>query len=49
MSETRFHVVGLGNAIDDVISQTDDAFLETHGINKNARNLSEEDLSDMLT
>lgn len=49
MSETRFHVVGLGNAIVDVISQTDDAFLETHGINKNAMNLIEEDRADMLT
>jgi len=49
MSETRYQIVGLGNAIVDVISQTQDAFLEQHGINKNAMNLIEEDRADMLT
>ena len=44
MSETRYQVVGLGNAIVDVISQTTDAFLEQHGINKNAMNLIKSEL-----
>ena len=46
---SNYDVFGMCNAIVDVISQTDDAFLETHGINKNAMNLIEEDRADMLT
>lgn len=49
MSDTAFDVVGLGNAIVDVISATDDAFLTEWGINKNAMNLIEEDRADALT
>jgi len=49
MTNPRYDVVGLGNAIVDVISQTSDAFLAEHGINKNAMNLIEEDRADMLT
>jgi len=49
MSEIRFDVVGLGNAIVDVMSKTDDAFLEHWGIHKNAMNLIEEDRAEALT
>ena len=41
MSEIRFDVVGLGNAIVDVLSRTDDSFLEKWGIHKDAMNLIE--------
>lgn len=49
MTETHFDVVGLGNAIVDVISTQDDAFLEKWGINKDAMNLIEADRADLLT
>lgn len=49
MTATVFDVVGLGNAIVDVISRQDDAFLENWGINKDAMNLIEEDRADKLT
>lgn len=49
MTEAVFDVVGLGNAIVDVISTQDDAFLEKWGINKDAMNLIEEDRADLLT
>ena len=48
MSEIRFDVVGLGNAIVDVMSKTDDAFLDHWGIHKNAMNLIEEDRAHAL-
>ena len=43
MTAARYEVVGLGNAIVDVISKQDDAFLAKWGINKDAMNLIEED------
>ena len=49
MSALEFEVVGLGNAIVDVISQTDDAFLSEWGILKNNMNLIEADRADALT
>lgn len=49
MTHSAFDVVGLGNAIVDVISEADDAFLESWGIHKNAMNLIEEDRADALT
>ena len=49
MTDIRFDVVGLGNAIVDVISRQDDAFLSEWGINKDAMNLIEEDRADALT
>jgi len=49
MTEAVFDVVGLGNAIVDVISTQDDAFLEKWAINKDAMNLIEEDRADLLT
>ncbi|MEO1187901.1 MAG: adenosine kinase [Pseudomonadota bacterium] len=49
MTVTHFDVVGLGNAIVDVISTQDDAFLAKWGINKDAMNLIEADRADLLT
>lgn len=49
MSQTRYDVVGLGNAIVDVISQTNDGFLAEWGIIKNNMNLIEADRADALT
>ncbi len=49
MTATTYDVVGLGNAIVDVISRQDDEFLQRWGINKDAMNLIEEDRADALT
>ncbi|MEL6726177.1 MAG: adenosine kinase [Pseudomonadota bacterium] len=49
MTATTYDVVGLGNAIVDVISRQDDEFLQSWGINKDAMNLIEEDRADALT
>ncbi|MEM7639389.1 MAG: adenosine kinase [Pseudomonadota bacterium] len=49
MTEVHFDVVGLGNAIVDVISTQDDAFLAKWGIHKDAMNLIEGDRADLLT
>ncbi|MBL8837795.1 MAG: adenosine kinase [Alphaproteobacteria bacterium] len=39
MATANFDVVGIGNAIVDVIARTDDAFLATHGLVKGAMTL----------
>jgi sugar/nucleoside kinase (ribokinase family) len=49
MTSTRFDVVGLGNAIVDVLSSADDAFLESWGIQKDAMTLIEEPRAEELT
>ncbi|MEM9179917.1 MAG: adenosine kinase [Pseudomonadota bacterium] len=49
MTAVHFDVVGLGNAIVDVISTQDDAFLAKWGIHKDAMNLIEGDRADLLT
>jgi sugar/nucleoside kinase (ribokinase family) len=49
MTDLRYDVVGLGNAIVDVIAPTTDAFLEQWGILRNAMNLIEEDRAVALT
>ncbi len=49
MTAALYDVVGLGNAIVDVISKQDDAFLAKWGINKDAMNLIEEERADLLT
>lgn len=49
MTAALYDVVGLGNAIVDVISKQDDEFLAKWGINKDAMNLIEEDRADLLT
>lgn len=45
MSDPRFDVVGIGNAIVDVLTQTDDAFLESEGLSKGAMTLVDETTS----
>ena len=42
MSNPRFDVVGIGNAIVDVLTQTDDAFLDREGLAKGAMTLCDE-------
>ncbi|MEO1660091.1 MAG: adenosine kinase [Pseudomonadota bacterium] len=49
MTAALYDVVGLGNAIVDVISTQDDAFLDQWGILKDAMNLIEADRADALT
>ena len=48
MSETRFDVLGIGNAIVDVIARTDEAFLDQRGIAKGAMTLIDEDQAAAL-
>ena len=49
MSEPRFDVVGLGNAIVDVISPVEDRFLEDWDIRKNGMTLIDEARAETLT
>ena len=49
MSSSKFDVVGLGNAIVDVLSRADDAFLAQHAIAKDAMSLIEEPRAEFLT
>ncbi|MEZ6000583.1 adenosine kinase [Hyphomonas sp.] len=49
MVEVRYDVVGLGNAIVDVLSRADEVFLAEWGIHKNAMNLIEEPRAHELT
>ena len=44
----RFQVVGIGNAIVDVIAQADDAFLIRHGLNKGTMTLIEAPQAEAL-
>ena len=48
MSDPRFDVVGIGNAIVDVLSHADDAFIERHGMNKGTMALIDADMADKL-
>ncbi len=48
MTETRYDVLGLGNAIVDVIARTDDDFLATHHLNKGSMTLIEESRAEAL-
>ncbi|MCH7487212.1 MAG: adenosine kinase, partial [Proteobacteria bacterium] len=48
MTEARFDVVGIGNAIVDVLAHADDAFLESHGLAKGAMTLVDAEDSDAL-
>ena len=45
---TKYKVVGIGNAIVDVISQADDSFLELMGIEKGIMQLVERERGEML-
>jgi len=49
MTAGLYDVVGLGNAIVDVISTQDDEFLAKWDITKDSMNLIEEDRADLLT
>ena len=48
MTETRYDVLGIGNAIVDVIAPTDDNFLAAHHLNKGAMTLIEEGRAEAL-
>jgi sugar/nucleoside kinase (ribokinase family) len=48
MTETRFDVLGLGNALVDLFAHTDDAFLVREGIRKGAMNLIDEPRAEHL-
>ena len=48
MSDRRFDVLGLGNAIVDVIAQTDEDFLERHSLRKGAMTLIDEGQAESL-
>ena len=45
---TRYQVVGIGNAIVDVLSQTEDTFLDLMGITKGVMQLVERERGEML-
>ncbi|MBR9844186.1 MAG: adenosine kinase [Rhodobacteraceae bacterium] len=45
---SKYQVVGIGNAIVDVISQSDDAFLDLNGIQKGVMQLVEQSRGEML-
>lgn len=45
---TKYQAVGIGNAVVDVISQSDDTFLATHGIDKGVMQLIETERAEHL-
>jgi len=49
VTAAKFDVVGLGNAIVDVLARADDAFLTRHGIHKDVMQLIEEPRAEELT
>ncbi len=48
MAETRFDVVGIGNAIVDVLAHADDVFLAEHALAKGAMTLVDADTANRL-
>ncbi|WP_158806802.1 adenosine kinase [Beijerinckia sp. L45] len=48
MSESRYDILGLGNAIIDIIAQTSDAFVAEHGLTKGAMTLTDEGPAEAL-
>lgn len=48
MTDTRYDVLGVGNAIVDVLASVDDAFIEQHGLAKDAMLLIDEDRAQAL-
>lgn len=48
MTDIRFDVLGVGNAIVDVLAPVDDAFIETHGLVKDAMLLIDEERAETL-
>jgi fructokinase len=49
MSQPRFDITGIGNAIVDLLVRTDDAFLSKHGMPKGAMTLIDADMATRLT
>jgi sugar/nucleoside kinase (ribokinase family) len=48
MTETRYDVVGLGNAIVDVLAHAEDDFLDSHGLNKGTMTLIDAETAGRL-
>lgn len=48
MVEVRYGVLGIGNAIVDVVAHAEDAFLAGHGLNKGTMALIDETMADRL-
>ena len=48
MSDTRHDVIGLGNAIVDVIARTDEAFLASHDLAKGSMHLIDAEQAETL-
>ncbi len=48
MSQSRYHILGLGNAIVDIIAQTPDDFISGHGLTKGSMTLTAEDAAERL-
>lgn len=48
MTKTAIDVLGIGNAIVDVISREDDAFIAAHGLNRGTMTLIDEDRAESL-
>ena len=48
MSNARYHVLGIGNAIVDVLWQTDDGFLARHGLAKGSMTLIDAEAAERL-
>jgi sugar/nucleoside kinase (ribokinase family) len=48
MTDTRFDVLGVGNAIVDVLASVDDAFIEQHSLAKDAMLLIDEERANAL-
>jgi len=48
MADPRWDVVGIGNAIVDVLAHADDGFLARHGMTKGAMNLIDSDRAEAL-
>jgi len=48
MTDTQFDVVGIGNAIVDVLAQTEDSFLEENGLAKGAMTIIDTETAESL-
>lgn len=48
MTQTQYDVLGVGNAIVDVLARVDDAFIEAHGLAKDAMLLIDEERAETL-
>ncbi|NQV56243.1 MAG: adenosine kinase, partial [Rhodospirillales bacterium] len=48
MSDTRFDVTGIGNAIVDVLAQSQVSFIEEHGLDKGMMTLIDAETADRL-